>query len=363
MSRVALSCSVLLTLSLAANAQTESAFPVQESPAQMSDWVMPRTEHGQPDLQGTWFFGSRTPLQRSAKLGMQRTFDQREVMMMEQNMRDRLNRQAAPLEADRGAPEAGARIGQEADDSFLAHYQAPKLVPVNGEYLTSVIMDPPNGQIPYREGFMDLTARQRASGLGETDGPEGQPLSGRCVVFGAAVPSLTPIMMNPNLQIVQNKDYVMIMTEMVHDARIIRLNSEHANDGVRNWMGDSIGYWEGNTLFVHTNNFRPEQSSAQAIAMSEDFSLLEQYRLVSDSEIHYSFTVTDPQAYTQPFSGERILSRNGSEERLFEFACHEGNYSLSGILAGARRQEAEHEGELELIEMPMMHKMPGSEPY
>ena len=133
----------------------------------------------------------------------------------------------------------------------------------------------------------------------------------------------------------------MVMTEMINDARVIRLNDEHFGNGIRNWMGDSVGRWEGDTLVVHSKNFRPEQSSGRSIQMSEQFEVIERYRIVDDGEILYSFTVHDDQAYTQPFTGERILSRNPPEERIYEFACHEGNYSLSGILAGARRQEVE----------------------
>lgn len=343
MTRYLLALLIAYIFPLAALAQGESNITITESVNPNPDWVMPRTEYGHPDLQGTWFFGSRTPLQRRANLGMRSTYTEQEARDLEANMQARLDRQFAALDPDRSAPEAGARIGQEADDSFLAHYQEPKLVQVNGEYRTSVIIDPPDGRIPRREGFMDFTASRRAAGLGDTDGPEGQPLSGRCLMFGAALPSLTPIMMNPNLLIVQNDDYIVVMTEMINDARIIRFDDEHFDKGIRNWMGDSVGRWEGDTLVVHSKNFRPEQSSARSIVMSEQFEVVERYRLVSDDEILYSFTVYDEQAYTRPFTGERILSRNPPEERIYEFACHEGNYSLSGILAGARRQEVEQQ--------------------
>jgi len=333
---------LLATAAMTSIAQ-ESGSGLRNLPGTAPDWVVPRTEHGHPDLQGTWFFGSRTPWQRPAGLAGQRTFSQEEVAQREQAMRERLERQDAPLNPDRGAPESGARIGQEADDAFLAHWQEPRLVPVNDEFLTSVIVNPPDGRLPGREGFRDLVDRQRASGLGATDGPEGQPLSGRCLMFGAAVPSLTPIMMNPNLQIVQTRDYVMIMTEMIHDARIVRLNGGHHEPVVARWMGDSIGHWEGDTLVVHSIGFRPDQSSSRSLPMSEDFELVERYTRVSDSEIQYAFTVSDPQAYDRPFSGVRTLLKNGPEARIYEFACHEGNYSLSGILAGARREQVERE--------------------
>jgi hypothetical protein len=306
-----------------------------------SDWVMPRTEYGHPDLQGTWRFGSRTPLQRPAKLGDKRSYSAEEVRELEQTMLTKNQQLAKPLDASRPAPEQGARIGQEADDEFLAHFQEPVIVPVDGEYRTSVIIEPSNGRLPLRQGFNDFHAMVRARELTETDGPEGQPLSGRCLMFGAALPSLTPIMMNANLQIVQTEHHVMIMTEMAHDVRIIRLGAEHFDHGIRTWMGDSVGYWDGDTLVVHSKNFRPEQSSRRGMPLSEDFEVVEYYRIVADGEIRYGFTVTDEQAFTQPVEGVRMLTRSPAGEQIYEFACHEGNYSLPGILAGARRLETE----------------------
>ena len=152
------------------------------------------------------------------------------------------------------------------------------------------------------------------------------------------------MMMNPNLQIVQNKDYVMVMTEMVHDARIIRLDDDHHNDGIERWMGDSVGYWEGDTLVVHSKGFRPEQSSSRmGFRVSGDFEVTERYTLTSDDSIHYAFTVTDEQAYGRPISGAWTLTRNPPEERIYDFECHEGNYSLAAILRGARMEEVQAE--------------------
>lgn len=339
MYRTLLACLICSALPAVALAQPEGGISELVEGATSSDWTMPRTEYGHPDFQGTWLFGSTTPFQRRVNLEMKKTYTEEEVVELEHMMQARLDKADVPLDPDRDAPEAGARIGQEADDTFLAHWRKPELVKINGEYRTSVIVDPPNGRLPKRENFKDFTARRKASGLADTDGPEGQPLSGRCIMFGSAVPSLTPIMMNPNLMIVQTEDYVMIMTEMINDARIIRLDAEHFDDGVRNWMGDSVGKWEDDTLVVRSKNFRPEQSSSRSVTLSEDFELEERYTLVGDNEILYSFTFVDPQAYTQPVTGERILSRNSPDDRIYEFACHEGNYSLSGILAGARQLE------------------------
>jgi len=329
------------TLPLIAAAESTPQGMLTKAPAENSDWIMPRTEYGHPDFQGTWLFGSRTPLQRPVGLGLKQTYSEDEAKALESKMRQHNMAQDMPLDPNRPAPEQGAAIGQEADDGFLAHLRKPELIKVHGEYRTSIIVDPADGRLPKRKGFKDFTAKLRAKGLQPSDGPEGQPLSGRCLMFGSAIPSLTPIMMNPNMQIVQNENYVMIMTEMINDARIIRLNDEHFDHGIRNWMGDPVGTWEGDTLVVHSKNFRPDQSAMRSIVMSQELEVFERYTLVGNDEIHYSFTVVDDQAYTQPFTGERILTRNSSNERIYEFACHEGNYSLAGILAGARRLEAD----------------------
>jgi len=345
MTRIArLSFLSLILFPLLSFAQGESLQVFTEPRPLDSEWQMPRTEYGHPDMQGTWWFGSRTPLQRPMNLGEKQAYTAEEAAAVEARIRRGLESQAAPLDPNRGAPEQGADIGQEADDAFLGHWQKPELIPVNGEYRTSVIIDPPNGRIPLREGFKDFHARKMMAGLTPTDGPEGQPLSGRCLMFGAVMPNLTPLMMNPYMEIFQTEDYVVILSEMIHDARIIRLNGEHSASGMPRWMGESVGRWEGDTLVVHSKNFRPEQSASRMfLPFSEELEIIERYTLVGDSEIHYAFTARDPQAYTQAISGERIITRNPDGEIVYEYACHEGNYSLPGILRAARRADVEAE--------------------
>ena len=339
MIRLMLTCLFFLVTSTTTAGQANPAGNAEA--AEETAWVLPRTEYGVPDFQGTWFFGSRTPLQRPRNLGSQTTYSEQEIREQELQMRLRLEDQAVPLNPGRSAPEAGAQIRQEADDAFLAHYLKPVVTPILGEYRTSVITEPPDGRVPAtRNDFQDFYARRQARGLVATDGPEGQPLSGRCLIFGAAIPSLTPMMMNPNLQIVQNESYVVVMTEMIHDARIIRLGKAHHDDGVNRWMGDSVGHWKGDTLVVHSKHFRPEHSTSRmGFRVSEQFEVIENYTLTSDEAIHYRFTINDPEAYGVPISGERTLTRNPPDERLYDFECHEGNYSLAAILRGARMSE------------------------
>lgn len=308
-----------------------------------SQWVAPLTEHSHPDLQGVWYFGTSTPVSRPAELGDQKTYTAGEAKKIEEGMRQTNIAQDLPLDPNRPAPETGAYIGFEADYNFATKRNS--LTRVNGEYRTSLVIEPANGQIPRREGFNDFHDDRKARGIEKYDGPEAQDAGERCLSGGLAVPSLYPMPWNANLQIVQNGAYVMIMTEMNHDARIVKLSGSHDSNDFNYWMGDSIGFWEGDTLVVHTINFRPEQSNF-LMAMSEQFELTERFKRVSETEIVYGYTVTDPLAYTQPFTVERTIQLRQPDERIFEVACHEGNYSMTGVLAGARHVESREKQEV-----------------
>lgn len=299
-------------------------------------WSVPITEHGHPDLQGTWYFGTNTPFSRPAELGDKRAYSEEEALAVEAEMRASNLAQDAPLDPDRPAPERGGQIGFQADFNFALKRSA--LTRVHGEYRTSLIIDPPNGQMPRREGFKDFHDKRRERGITTYSGPEAQSAGERCLVGGLAVPSMYPPPWNANMQIVQNKDYVMMMSEMNHDARIIKLSGKRSPLDAPSWMGDSIGYWDEQTLVVHTVKFRPEQSSF-LMDMSESFEMTEYFTPVSADEILYRYTVTDLEAFTAPFTVERTIRRRAPEERIFEVACHEGNYSMVGVLAGTRYQE------------------------
>jgi hypothetical protein len=183
--------------------------------------------------------------------------------------------------------------------------------------------------------------RQRAS----YDGPEVRPLGERCTVgFGSTGgPPKLPVLYNNLTEIVQTEDYVVLMAEMNHDARIIRIGGEFLEPPQNYWMGDSIGYYEGDTLVVETTNFHPQQSLRSSLEHrfygSQQMHVTERFTRVADDVILYQFTVDDPQNYTQTWSGE--LPMNLTDDHVYEYACHEGNYALPGILAGARRAEVE----------------------
>ncbi|MBC7983662.1 MAG: hypothetical protein H7Y02_07410 [Candidatus Obscuribacterales bacterium] len=299
-------------------------------------WKIPKTEHAQPDLQGLWDTGTQTPFQRPASLGEQRAYSEQEAAEFENKAREANKKMDAPVDLSKGAPTVGGYVGQEADQGSIVRRH--DLTRVNGEYRTSVIIDPPNGQMPTRKGFVDFFGQRTARGIGAHDGPDTMDASARCLT-PLPVPTIYPMPWNAFLQIVQAKDHIVLFTEAPQEARIVRLNSVHRDRSMRFWMGDSIGYWEGNTLVVHTANFRPEQSFSFMMAMPEDLELTERFTRTSKDEIVYSFTIVDLKAFTSPFTGERTIKRADPRDRILEYACHEGNYSMQGILAGTRKHE------------------------
>ena len=230
-------------------------------------------------------------------------------------------------------PEIGA--------SEIMRYVDRRFLKIDFKYPTSIITQPENGRLPYRGSFKDFHEKRAEIGLIETEafGPEVLRLSTRCLVWGAAVPNLVPIRINPILQIIQSKNHVVIQTELINDARIIKLSSKKRESGVRKWFGNSYGYWDGDTLVVETKNFRPEQSHFRLLRMSSEFELTERFSIIDDDQIFYQFMITDDLALSEEVAGETIFKRNSDSERIYEFGCHEGNYSMAGILAGARRAQ------------------------
>jgi len=302
-------------------------------------WRVPKTEYGHPDLQGYWDFGSSTPLQRPTDLGEQRVYTEAEAMAVRAKIRENNRKREAPVDLSQGAPKAGDFIGQEAD--VVATVSRDELTTINGEYRTSLIIDPPNGRLPLRPGFVDFHGQRVARGIGAYDGPDTMDPNARCLQYGLASPALVPIPWNSNLQIVQSRDYVMIMSEMIHDARIVRLSDTHVGHEIRFWGGDSIGHWDGDTLVVRTVNFRPEQSVGFGMRISDEFELTERLTRIGKDGILYAYTVVDPKAYTAPFTVETVLKRLQPGQQIYEFACHEGNYSMRWMLTGARKQDAD----------------------
>jgi hypothetical protein len=313
-------------------------FAVTVGVASAAEYKVPRLPDGTPDLQGNWTNATATPLERDSKLGLRRAYTSAEAAAIRKEALDRLAADAQPTDPN-AKQEAGALPPVGNYNLFWTERGSDALF-IDGEYRTSMIIDPPNGRIP--SPVREPTLRRGAAGAGNRpgplDGPEGRSLGERCILsFGSSAgPPMLPTMYNSTYQIVQSPGYVIFHVEMVHDARIIRIGGTHPPKNIRKWMGDSIGRWEGDTLVVETTNFRPEQSFRGS---TENAVITERFRRVSADKIVYSFTVDDPSAFSAPFTGE--LAFESYPANIYEYACHEGNYALPGILAGARADEAQ----------------------
>lgn len=307
-----------------------------------SDYQVPRTWDGAPDLQGVWRNATVTPLQRPTELGDRRTYTEQEAFLLERAAQQAVEDDNLPLDPNRPPPPAEALPPVGNYDLFWTD-RGMFMPTIHGEFRTSIIIDPPNGRIPgYTEEFLQRRAEQRANAPDPMAGPEGRPLGERCLLsFGSSSgPPMLPVMYNSHYEIFQSPGYVVIVVEMINDARIIRITDEHRPhaDTMNRWMGDSIGRWEGDTLVVETRHFNPQQDFRGS---SENLTVTEHFTRASDDKIIYRFTVDDPTTFTSSFTGELALT--AYDDPLFEYACHEGNYALPGTLAGARMAEAERE--------------------
>jgi len=296
----------------------------------------------QRDLQGLWTNSSVTQLERPA--GVEKlVLNAREANAMSASD-DRANRVRAELG---DVPPSNTQL-DGADLAAGRGYNAFWIDPglsvgrVQGQYRSSWIVFPDNGRIPYSEVGREHVARARQL-ADNYDGPEGRPLGDRCLATtGRTGPPMVNGLYNNNYRIVQTDTHVMILSEMVHHARIVRLNGKHLPAHVRPLFGDSIGWWEGNTLVVETTNFSPlHERFAHPAYLTATAKVTERFTRYSKEQIFYAYTVEDPALYTQPWRGESSL--NASPQELFEYACHEGNYAMSGILSGARAQERQGE--------------------
>jgi hypothetical protein len=300
----------------------------------------PRTAQGQPDLQGTWTNATLTPVERPAALGDKLVLSEAEATAMERQMAQRMRAADAPSDPSE-IQRAGQAVGGY--NMFWADFGTQVAI-VNGERRSSLIVDPANGRVPPLQPQAErLVSSADRRGY---DGPEQRPLGERCILaFGnASGPPALPVMYNSNYQIVQTANEVMILVEMPHDVRVIHLDGKPMPAGIRQWMGYSSGRWEGETLVVETSRFRPEQyisigggGTYRYVPVSENLKVVERFTRTGPRTIRYQFTVEDPQIFTQPWRGEVPL--NAIDTPLYEYACHEGNYALPGILAGAREEE------------------------
>src|SRR3954468_16412117 len=319
--------------------------------------AIPRTADGHPDLTGTYDLATLTPVERPANTPLVLTDEH--AASLEKEVAARKDSQAAPIRADRDAPPLGGdgSVGAAGNvggyNSFWIDSGSRYSV-VDGRKRASIVIDPPDGRIPQmrpeaRQRLMrnvrptsDQTAREDDPGFegnGGYDDPERRPLGERCLMgFGSTSgpPALPNYFYNNLHQIVQTADTVMILTEMVHDARIVRMNSQHLPPTIRKWMGDSIGRWEGETLVVDTTNFTDK---TRYRGSTQNLHVVERFTRVDAKTLLYRFTIEDPETWEKPWTGEYTWP--ATDERMYEYACQEGNYAMGNILRGARLKEAD----------------------
>lgn len=301
-------------------------------------WTPPRTPWGQPDLQGTFNNGVLTPFERPAEFAGKPFFTEEEAAQFAKKVLSLRN-------AD------NRRTGNT--DVALAYNNAwwDWGTKVASTRQTSIVVDPADGHVPpyTAEAQKRIAARQQAIkercehtvcppvlvGVAPADGPEDRSYMERCLLWGTAGPPMLPSAYNNNYQIVQTPEYVMIYIEMIHDYRIIPLDGRaHVDPSIRQLMGDPRGHWEGNTLVVDTTNFSEQTDFRNA---GKNMHLTERFTLTAPDTVLYEFTVDDPTTFTQAWSGAVPMTRTNAP--IYEYACHEGNYGLAGILAGARAAE------------------------
>jgi len=319
-SRALVSSSVLTVLIAA-------AFPAAVTVAgQQKAYNQPRTPDGQPDLQGYWTNSTYTPLQRPN--GVTKEFYTPEEGAA-------LEKRQAAREAEQTTPGTVADVHYDFSQFGLDRSQAP----LSRSLRTSLIYDPPDGRIPplTAEGKKRTAEREEAAKRlgGRWDSAQSNELDDRCLIMRGPGPPMMDAGYNSDYHIVQAPGYVMILTEMIHDARIIPLDGRpQPPDSVRQWIGLSRGRWEGNTLVVETTNFNGKNPFAGS---SENLRVIERFTRVADDMIQYRFTIEDPSMWARPWSGELPLVKTLGP--MFEHACHEGNYGLYNTLVGARLEE------------------------
>jgi hypothetical protein len=295
----------------------------QTPPPAAKTWTLSRTPDGQPDLQGFWSNVSITPLERPAELAGKEFFTDEEVAENEKRAK-----QPKPVEV----------LGLT-----IAHYDFVQygLDPTQAKHAlnrrTSLVVDPPDGKIPPMTAEGRKRAAERAEArkrVGPFDGPETRPLGERCI-FMTEGPPMLPEAYNSNMQILQGPGYVAILQEEIHDVRIIPLDGRpHAGPRIREYMGDSRGHWEGDTLVVDTTNFTDKTNFRGA---SENLHVIERFTRLDEHTILYKFTVEDPATWDRPWTAELPITK--IQGPLYEFACHEGNYGMVNTLKGARAAE------------------------
>ena len=298
--------------------------------SQPSAYELPRTPDGHPDLQGTFTFRTLTPMQRPTELGERAVLTEEEAAEWAAFENRRQNRDLI-IDSVGGAQYPPGVISynefwyERGDDTVV-------------DRRTSLIVDPPNGRIPALTEEA-LQRRRDVSTMRELSlGPEARPYAERCIVTRTSGPPMQPGSYNLNVQFVQTSAYFMIMNEMIHNVRVVRMNKEHRDGPSMNWEGDSVGHWEGNTLVVDTVNFWKGTAFADSTSKMH---LVEKFTRTGPDSIQYQFTIEDPTTWIAPWTA--VIPMRSIYQPIYEYACHEGNYGFHGVMAGIRRLQLETE--------------------
>lgn len=299
-----------------------------QSPAAGSDtWVPLRTTWGDPDLQGVWDFRSLTPMERPTELEGKEFLTAEEAAVFVQGL-------SSTNWDDRSNPEGAFGLDSDIEHGYNKFWMDFG-TDLTSDRRTSLVVDPPNGIIPWVPG------RSRPGGYGDAfsgtlaAGPEDRPLAERCIMGFNSGPPMMPSAYNNNVQLLQTPNTIVVFNEMIHNARIIPMDGQpHLSQEVRQWVGDSRGHWDGETLVVETTNFLRETHFEGS---SANMHLIERFTRIGPDTLSYEFTVEDPTMWTRPWTAQIPMVKN--ESPIFAYACHEGNYGMVNILTGARAQE------------------------
>jgi hypothetical protein len=345
-----------------------TALPMAAQVAKPATKAAPRTPDGHPDLQGTYDLATMTPFERLPGDPPVLTKEQAETLQKAEAARRAVNathldpnRPPLPVGGDKTQGKSFFEILEKAGGGAVGGYdrlwlnQGTQYMVVDGQIRTSIVIDPPDGKVPPANSASRQRGRggrglptsdageneTRAEPRGQFDNPEQRPLSERCLLgFGSTSgpPALPDYFYNDLHQIVQTPDSIMILTEMVHDARIVRMNAQHLPKNIRRWMGDSVGRWEGDTLVIDTTNFTDK---TRFRGSTENLHVVERLKRLDDKPLLYRFTVDDPNTWDRAWTGE--MTWPATTQPIYEYACHEGNYALGDVMRGARVQDAEEE--------------------
>jgi hypothetical protein len=316
--------------------QSPKATTAPVKTAKPKTFVSPKTPWGDPDLQGVWNDATSTPLQRPTNVGSKDVLNDEEAAEFQEELANNLNRDRRD-----GGPDA------DVNRAYNEHWMDARRLKITADRRTSLIVDPPDGRIPPTVQLPPEKQRVRAEraqanarfNAGMPDSHLDMSLPVRCIIRTDSPPYL-PTIYNNNFQIFQSPGYVVIGPEMIHSARIIPLDGRpHIGKNLRQWLGDTRGHWEGNTLVVETTNFRPEDGVTFQNTNPETFRITERFTRVSDDSINYEFTVADPSTWTRPWTALIPWVKVDPEEQMFEYACHEDNYDIVHFLSGARKRE------------------------